>query len=148
MLATSVHLSPSPLPKPADLVRLRFPREEGPWAAWGSVRGRWLGRLRALIVCLSFALVCAPAGQANELSWSGRAVATLIEAVCGVSSAFGSIAAEARQGRPPATASAQGSSAAPRRAVLLAPRAARASRERAPGFDGRHLYLEQRALLC
>jgi hypothetical protein len=109
--------------------------------------GRLLARLRALAICLSFALVCAPLAPAGELTWSGRALATFV--VAAVSRILSSAPiAHTRSGRQRANAPLLAACRAPWRAELLAPCVARGNRERAPASDGRHLYLELRALLC
>lgn len=108
-----------------------------------SASSRAVMRLRAWVVCLSFA-VCLPAAGRWELSWPVRAVATLVSAAVGV-------AALPRSGH-----AALPSSAPARAAVLVAPSASRGAlpappreqRNRAPGCDGRQLYLELCILTC
>ena len=127
---------------------LTLPGAAGSWAARGLRVARFLARLRALAVCLSFALVCAPLAPAGELAWSGRALATFVVAAVSRILSSAPAAAQVRGGRQQANAPVLAARRAPWRAELLAPCVARRSRERAPAFDGRHLYLEQRALLC
>jgi hypothetical protein len=104
--------------------------------------------MRALVVCLSFALACAPPAQQGELTWPARAVATLVAAaVCRAptAQAYESAVERARAGQR-AHACGRAPSLLP---SLAAPSAVSARRrERAPALDGRHLYLEQRTLLC
>jgi hypothetical protein len=105
-------------------------------------------RLRALVVCLTFA-VSLPASSHWELgsNWTARAVATL------VSAAVGSAALPRASHRG---VTAQGVAASERATVLVAPAAhagdvcapARWEQHRAPGFDGQRLYLEQCSLSC
>jgi hypothetical protein len=110
-----------------------------------SSSSRAVQRLRAWVVCLSFA-VCLPAASRWELSWPVRAVATLVSVAVGV----------APLPRSNAAALAAGSHAPARAAVLVAPWASAGVlaeppcdlRERAPGFDGRQLYLELCTLTC
>jgi hypothetical protein len=105
-------------------------------------------RLRAWVVCLSFA-VCLPAASRWELSWPVRAVATLVSAAVGVGAL------------PRGSHPALGASAPAARASLVAlelrqPWASAGAlaeppceqRERAPGFDGRQLYLKLCTLTC
>lgn len=107
-------------------------------------------RLRAWVVCLSFA-VCLPVAGSWELSWPARAVATLVSAAVGVAALPRTVSTLSRSGHT----ALQGGAAA-RAAVLLAPCASagalpappREQRERAPGFDGRQLYLELCTLTC
>ena len=157
--AASVHLSPSPIssrpPEPASpewfsvtLSRVAGSGVAGSWAARGLRAGRFLARLRALAICLSFALVCAPLAPAGELAWSGRALATLVAAAVSRILSSAPVAAQARGGRRQANEPVLAARRAPWRAERWVPCVARRSRERAPAADGRHLYLEQRALLC
>jgi hypothetical protein len=106
---------------------------------------RAVQRLRAWVVALSFA-VCLPAAGRWELSWPARAVATLVSVAVGVG-------ALPRGSRPTLAAAPH---SPPRAGVRLAswaspgalPAPACEQQERAPGFDGRRLYLEQCSLTC
>lgn len=108
-------------------------------------RSRAVQQLRAWVVCLSFA-VCLPAAGSWELTWPARAVATLVSAAVGVAGLpRGGSAALASGVHSPARAAER----------LLAPWASagalaptREQCDRAPGFDGRRLYLEQCSLTC
>ena len=104
---------------------------------------RAVQRLRAWVVALSFA-VCLPAAGGWELSWPARAVATLVAAV--------GVAALPRRSHPAPAANARAARAtvlvAPWASAGALPAAPREPRERAPGFDGRRLYLEQCSLTC
>jgi hypothetical protein len=108
---------------------------------------RGVQRLRALVMCLSFALsLPATAASRWEPGWPARAVVTLMSAAVGVAAL------------PRARAALAAQSARPRQvaAVPVAPWAspgsvrapARWQEQQAPGFDGRRLYLEQCSLSC
>ncbi len=112
--------------------------------AGGSASARGLHRLRALVVCLSFALLL-PAAGGWELTWPARVVATLVSAtvsgaaVSGAArSALAARAVRPRQQRALVLAfRAEGALQAPARGAQVPPRC-----------DGRWLYLEQCSLSC
>lgn len=123
------------------------PTTSGELLVRSSSRARGMQRLRALVVCLSFA-VCLPGTTRWELSWSVRAVATLVSAAMGVA---------ALPRTSPAALAAQGAvRAAPAVAVMVlagaSPGALRApprwQQARLPALDGRLLYLDQCSLSC
>lgn len=110
-------------------------------------RSRVMQRLRALVVCLSFA-VCLPGTTRWELSWSARAVATLVSAAVGVAAlprtSPAALAAQSAVRAAAAVAVLVLAVASP--GVLRAP--PRWQQARLPALDGRWLYLDQCSLSC
>jgi hypothetical protein len=122
-------------------------------AARSGPSARALQRLRALVVCLTFA-ISVPAASHWELgsNWTARAVATLVSAAVGSAA----LPRASHPGVTPQGVTAQAVAASQRAALLVAPadRAggvcapARWEQNLAPGFDGQRLYLEQCSFSC
>lgn len=107
---------------------------------------RWLERLRALAVCLSFALVCVPLGPGRELTWPGRAAVAVVLLPGSVSVRLDRSRGARAGGRRVPRSGVRAVHRDEKGGLRRAPRGR--ARNAPPGFDGRRLYLEQRALLC